>query len=81
MSHWVSGIGYQVMLLTLKSPDPDRMEYARMCEKQDESWDPFSVPSPDLSFAGASEEIASELAPMEVTSPATWPDWQADVST
>lgn len=69
------------MLLTLKSPDLDRMEYARMCEKQDESWDPFSVPSTDLSFAGASEEIASELAPMEVTSPATWPDWQADVNT
>lgn len=44
MSHWVSGIGYQVTLLTLKSPDLE-MQCARMCEKQDESLDPFSVPS------------------------------------
>lgn len=44
MSHLDSGIVYQVTFLQPKIPWP-RMQCARICQKQDESLDPFSVPS------------------------------------
>lgn len=60
-----SGIGYQVTLLNLKSPDLECgvLEQAR---SRMSHWIHFEfLPPTDPSFAGAPEGIASELAPME----------------